>query len=99
MSGTRTPSLAEQGRRLTELRQRIEDIFDAAEARVAEQPRHAKAWRAQAQAEAAPLIAEGAALRDAILLRAGHRARLAWRVVYACLAAIVLLLAWWWLRG
>lgn len=96
---TRTPSLAEQGRRLTELRRRIEQLHEDAEHRALAEPRHAAAYRAQAQQQAAPLVAEGAALRDAILARARGRARMAWGVVYACVAAIVALLAWWWLRA
>lgn len=95
----RTPSLVEQGRQLTRLRTRIEAILDEAEDRALAQPRHADAFRAQAQAEAAPLIAQGAALRDAIVLRARNRARMSWRVVYAACACIAALLAWWWLRG
>lgn len=90
MSGT--PSLVEQGRRLSALRGRIEDILDDAERRALAEPKHAATWRAQAQAEAAPLIAEGAALRDAILLRARQRAKLAWRVVYAGIAVAILLI-------
>ena len=90
----RRPSLAEQGRRLTELQRRILAIQDEAEARARGAPAHAAAYREQARLEAAPLIAEGAALRDAILLRARGRARLAWRVVYAGCALIVLLLAY-----
>ncbi len=88
------PSLAEQGRRLQALQRRIEAIRDAAEARVCADPRHADVWRAQAQAEAAPLIAEGAALRDAILARARRRAKLAWGVVYAGCALIAMLIVW-----
>lgn len=88
------PSLAEQGRRLGELQRRILEIQEAAEARARSAPKHAAAYREQARLEAAPLIAEGAALRDAIVLRARRRARLAWRVVYAGCALIVLLLGW-----
>lgn len=95
-SGTppRRPSLVEQGKHLQALQRRIEAILDAAEARVREEPKHADAWRAQAQAEAAPLIAEGAALRDAILERARRRAKLAWRAAYAGCALIALLLGY-----
>lgn len=96
---TRTPSLAEQGRQLSELRRRIEAILEEAEHRALAEPRHANAHRAQAQAEAAPLIAQGAALRDAVLLRARRRAKLAWRVAHAGIALIVLLLAWRWLAS
>ncbi len=99
MSGARIPSLAEQGRRLSALRGRIEDILDDAERRARAEPKHAAAFRAQAQAEAAPLIAEGTALRDALLLRARRRAQLAWRVVYVGSAAILLLIAGWWLQN
>ena len=91
---SREPSLAEQGRALSALRQRIVDIHEAAEARCIEDPKHANAFRAQAEAEAAPLIAEGARLRDAIVLRARRRARMAWAVV-AVASALILLLALW----
>lgn len=74
------------------LQRRIEAILADAEARVRSDPKHAAAWRAQAQAETAPLIAEGAALRDLILERARRRAKLAWGVVYAGCALIAMLL-------
>jgi ferric-dicitrate binding protein FerR (iron transport regulator) len=95
VSARRPPSLSEQGRRLSDLRRRIAAIHDAAEAHARTDPKHAAAWHAQAQAEAAPLIAEGAALRDAIVARARRRAKLAWAVVYAGCALIVILLTAW----
>jgi type IV secretory pathway component VirB8 len=77
---------------LSELHRQVVAIREAAEARARTDPKHAEAWRAQAQAEAAPLIAEAEALRDAIVVHAQRRARLAWRVVYAGCALIALLL-------
>ena len=94
MRRPRKPSLAEQGRQLQALQRRIEAVLEMAEARVREDPKHADAWHAQAHGEAAPLIAEGAALRDAILERARRRAALAWRAVYVGCALIMLLVGW-----
>lgn len=88
----RRPTLAEQGRQLAELQARILEIQDDAELRAHAQPRHAQAYFAQAETEAAPLIAQGAALRDAILLRARHRAKLAWGVVYVAGSLIVVMI-------
>ena len=90
----RRPTLAEQGRQLADLQARILEIHDDAELRAHAQPRHAQAYFAQAEAETAPLIAQGAALRDAIVLRARRRARLAWGVAYAGCALIAILLGW-----
>lgn len=95
----RAPSLAAQGRQLAELERRILAVHEATEARVIEDAKHAAAWRAQAEAETAPLIAEGATLRDAIVLRARRRAQRSWWVVYAGCALIATLLVGWWLRG
>lgn len=97
MTVARRPSLVEQGRQLSALRARIEAIREEADLRAHAAPARARRIRDAAEAEAAPLIAEGAALRDAIVLRARARAKLAWRVVYAGLAGIVLLCAGWWL--
>ena len=90
----RRPTLAEQGRQLAALQARILEIHDDAELRAHAQPRHAQAYLAQAETEAAPLVAQGAALRDAIVLRARRRAKLAWSVAYTGCALIVVLLAW-----
>ena len=93
MSARKQPTLSEQGRRLTELQQRIATILDDAETQIRTEPKCADASRQRAQAEVAPLIAEGAALRDAIVARARRRAKLAWGVVYAGCALIAILLA------
>ncbi len=94
MSKPRRPSLSEQGRQLSALRQQIEGIREDAELRAQASPAHAPQIRAGAEAETAPLIAQGAALRETIVLRARQRAKLAWNLVYAGGALIVLLLAW-----
>lgn len=99
MSSPRRTSLAEQGRQLTALRQRIESIREDAEVRAHAAPQRAARIHADAEAEVAPLIAEGAALRDALVQRAQQRARLAWRVVYVGCAAIILLVAAYWLAN
>lgn len=88
------PSLAEQGRQLTALRQRIEAIRDDADLRAHAAPAQAQLIRAGAEAEVTPLVAEGAALRDAIVQRARQRAKLAWNAAYAGIALAVALLAW-----
>jgi hypothetical protein len=95
MSMRKRPTLSEQGRRLSELQQRIGTILDDAETQIRSEPKRAGAMRRRARAEAAPLIAEGAALRDAIVARARRRAKLAWTVVYAGCALIAILLAAW----
>lgn len=94
MSRARRSSLAEQGRQLSALRQRIEAIREDAELRAHAAPAQAARIHASAEQEVAPLIAEGASLRDAVVLRARQRARMAWRVVYAAGAIAVLLVAW-----
>lgn len=94
MNATRRVSLAEQGRQLSALRARIETIREDADLRAHAAPAQARRIRDGAESEVAPLIAEGAALRDAILLRAQQRARAAWRGAYAGTALIVLLGAW-----
>lgn len=86
-------SLAGQGRRLHALRLRIEAIREQAASRMREDPRHADAWCAQAEAEGAPLLAEAVALREAIIVRARRRAKLAWGVACAGCALVVLLVA------
>jgi hypothetical protein len=88
------PSLAEQGRQLTALRQRIEAIRDDADLRAHAAPAQAQRIRAGAEAEVTPLIAEGAALRDAIVQRARQRAKRAWSAAYAGIALALVLLAW-----
>lgn len=94
MSASQRPSLAEQGRQLSALRARIEAIREDADLRAHAAPAQARRIRDGAESEVAPLIAEGAALRDAIVLRARQRANAAWRVAYAAGALIVLLGAW-----
>ncbi len=94
MSTARRVSLGEQGRQLSALRQRIEAIREDADLRAHAAPAQARRIRDGAESEVAPLIAEGAALRDAIMLRAQRRARLAWHGVYAAGAAIVALVVW-----
>ena len=94
MSKARHASLSEQGRQLTALHQRIEAIREDAELRAHAAPAQARQILASAESEAAPLIAQGAALRDAIVLRARQRAKLAWKVVYAGGALVLLLLGW-----
>lgn len=85
------------GRELQAVRVRILDLQDEAELRTQADPRHAQAFRAQAETQAAALVAQGAALRDEIIARARGRAKWAWRVAYAGIAAIVALCGWWWL--
>lgn len=91
MSRSQRTSLADQGRQLTTLRQRIEAIREEAEERAENSPAHAARIRARAEADVAPLIAEGTALRDALLQRASQRARFAWRAAYLGCAMIVVL--------
>lgn len=88
------PSLLEQGRRLTQLQRQILAIREQAGERARKDRKHAAALQAQADAEIAPLLAEATALRDVVISRARKRARLAWYVVYAGVAAIVLLVLW-----
>ena len=90
----RRPTLAEQGRQLAELQARILEIHDGAEVRALAQPQHAATFLAQAEAEAAPLLAQGAVLRDEVVARARARARLAWNVVYVAAALIAVLAVW-----
>jgi len=94
VSTARRVSLGEQGRQLSALRQRIEAIREDADLRAHAAPAQARRIRDGAESDVAPLIAQGVALRDAIILRAQRRARLAWRVVYAGGALVVLLGAW-----
>lgn len=94
MSAARRPSLAEQGRQLAQLQARILEIHDDAALRAHAQPQRAQAHFARAEAEAAPLIAQGARLRDELVARARQRARRAWTVASCAAALIVALLGW-----
>jgi hypothetical protein len=94
VSGARRPSLAEQGRQLAELQARILEIHDDAALRAHAQPQRAQAHFARAEAEAAPLVAQGARLRDELIARARLRARRAWAVVSCASALIAALVGW-----
>lgn len=94
MNAARRPSLAEQGRQLSALRQRIETIREDADLRAHATPAQARRIRDGAESEVAPLIAEGAALRDAIVLRAQQRSRLAWRAAAIAGLSAACLLGW-----
>ena len=94
MNTARRVSLAEQGRQLSALRARIETIREDADLRAHAAPAQARRIRERAESEVAPLVAEGAALRDAIVRRARRRARIAWRVAYAGGVLVLLLCAW-----
>jgi hypothetical protein len=94
VNAARRPSLAEQARQLSALRQRIETIREDADLRAHATPAQARRIRESAEAEVAPLIAQGAALRDAIVLRAHARARLARRVAYAVAGLGIGVLSW-----
>ena len=94
MTGARRPSLAEQGRQLTELQARIFEIHDDAALRAHAQPQRAQAHFARAEAEAAPLVAQGARLRDELIARARLRARRAWTAVWCATALIAALVGW-----
>jgi hypothetical protein len=94
VSTARRVSLGEQGRQLSALRARIETIREDVDLRAHAAPAQARRIRDGAESEVAPLIAEGAALREAIVLRARQRAKAAWWVAYAAGALIVLLGAW-----
>ena len=94
MSGARRPSLGEQGRQLAQLQARILEIHDDAALRAHAQPQRAQAYFARAEAEAAPLVAQGARLRDELIARARQRARRA-RTAAACAAALIVVLVAW----
>ena len=94
MNGARRPSLAEQGRQLAQLQARILEIHDDAALRAHAQPQRARAYFARAEADAAPLVAQGARLRDELVARARLRARRAWTMASCTTALIVVLLAW-----
>jgi hypothetical protein len=94
VSSVRRPSLAEQGRQLAELQARILEIHDDAALRAHAQPQRAQAYFARAEAEAAPLVAQGARLRDELIARARLRARRALAVAWFAAALIVALVGW-----
>jgi hypothetical protein len=66
MSTRKQPTLSEQGRRLSELQQRIVTIVDDAETQIRAEPKRADALHRRARTEAAPLLAEGEARRGAM---------------------------------
>ena len=94
MTSARRPSLAEQGRQLAELQARILEIHDDAALRAHAQPQRAQAYFARAEADAAPLVAQGVKLRDELIARARLRARRAWTAVWFAAALIVALVGW-----
>jgi hypothetical protein len=82
---------------LRELQKRAFDVYEDAALRAEANPAQAELAYAQAEAEAAPLIAQARALNEERALRLRRRAR-AWRRAAIVVAiAGVAALAWWFL--
>lgn len=100
-----TPSPAELSRArldalLHELQKRAFDVYEDAALRAEANPAQAELAYAQAEAEAAPLIAQARALNEERVRRLRQRAQ-AWRRAALAIAVLgIAACAWWWLaRG
>lgn len=85
---------------LHELQRRAFDVYEDAALRAEANPALAEMAYAQAEAEAAPLIAQAKALNEERVRRLRRRAR-AWRRTALAVAVTgIAAIAWWWLaRG
>ena len=82
---------------LHELQKRAFDIYEDAALRAEANPARAEVAYAQAEAEAAPLIAQARTLNEERVRRLRGRAR-AWRRAALAVAVIgIAAISWWWL--